>query len=225
MIRTQGWRAAVIGTSQASQVIVRVRVPSKLNLFLAVRGRRPDGYHELMSVLQTLSIYDTVEAELVGPGASHPAARRFMDLTFTHDAVAGVPTDGDNLAVRAARRMMEATGVGSADRNGQPEVPLTRLHLEKAIPVAAGTAGGSADAAATLVALNKLWGAALGTNELRTLAAELSSDIPFCVGGGTALATGTGVSVAQVLARGSYAWVVGISEKPLSTGQVFATFD
>jgi len=215
----------VIGTSQASQVIVRVRVPSKLNLFLAVRGRRPDGYHELMSVLQTLSIYDTVEAELVGPGASHPAARRFMDLTFTHDAVAGVPTDGDNLAVRAARRMMEATGVGSADRNGQPEVPLTRLHLEKAIPVAAGMAGGSADAAATLVALNKLWGAALGTNELRTLAAELSSDIPFCVGGGTALATGTGVSVAQVLARGSYAWVVGISEKPLSTGQVFATFD
>ncbi len=215
----------MIGTSEATHACVRVRVPSKVNLFLAVRGRRPDGYHELTTVLQTVSIYDTVRAELVGPGAAHPAARRFMDLTFTQDAAEGVPADGDNLAVRAARRMMQATGVGTADRNGHPDVPVTRLHLRKSIPVAAGMAGGSADAAATLVALNRLWDVDLSSGELRELAAELGSDIPFCVGGGTALATGTGTAVAQVLARGTYAWVVGISDDPLSTADVYRAHD
>ncbi|MFA9447141.1 4-(cytidine 5'-diphospho)-2-C-methyl-D-erythritol kinase [Egicoccus sp. AB-alg6-2] len=205
---------------------VRVRVPSKVNLFLAVRGLRPDGYHELVTVLQTVSIHDTVLARLDGSVASaHPAARRFMDLAFTQEAGPDVPPGSDNLAVRAARQLMGLVGVGTAHRDGEAAVPVTRLHLTKRIPVAAGMAGGSADAAATLLALNHLWGTDLAREELRDLAAELGADVPFCVTGGTALATGTGTATAQVLCRGSYHWVVGISGEPLSTPSVYRAFD
>ena len=249
---------------------VRVRVPSKVNLFLRITGVRSDGYHELVTVLQTLSIHDTVVAELDRSGVSaHPAARRFMELAFTADGHGGVPLDGSNLAVRAARCLMDHLGIGTAvpvpSGDGVPAArgvprrpsrddghradgrsptgpcavpdpsevpaaaptgtPVTRLHLTKRIPVAAGMAGGSADAAAALVALNHLWQADLDRDELRALAARLGSDVPFCVGGGTALATGTGVATAQVLARGTYHWVVGVTEQPLSTPQVYRAFD
>jgi 4-diphosphocytidyl-2-C-methyl-D-erythritol kinase len=206
---------------------VRVRVPSKVNLFLAVRGLRPDGYHELVTILQTLSIHDTIMARLdASPiSAQHPAARRFMELAFTQEASPDVPADADNLAVRAARQLMGLVGVGTADSDGAADVPVTRLHLTKRIPVAAGMAGGSADAAAALVALNCLWGTELDRDELRDLAAELGADVPFCVTGGTALATGTGTATAQVLTRGVYHWVVGISDDPLSTPTVYRAFD
>ncbi|WP_165404164.1 4-(cytidine 5'-diphospho)-2-C-methyl-D-erythritol kinase [Egicoccus halophilus] len=201
-------------------------MPSKVNLFLSVRGRRPDGYHELVTVMQTVSIHDTVSARLDGSAsAAHPAARRFMDLAFTQEAGPEVPPGGDNLAVRAARQLMGLVGVGTAQRDGEAMVPVTRLHLTKRIPVAAGMAGGSADAAAALLALNELWGTELDRNELRDVAAELGADVPFCVTGGTALATGTGTAIAQVLCRGRYHWVVGISEQPLSTPAVYRAFD
>jgi 4-diphosphocytidyl-2-C-methyl-D-erythritol kinase len=203
---------------------VRVRVPSKINLFLTVRGVRTDGYHELVTVLQTVSLYDTVTARLDGPTAQHPASRRSMQLRFTQEATPGVPADEDNLAVRAARVVMAETGLGgSGDGNGNG--PTTRLHLDKHIPVAAGMAGGSADAAAALVALDELWGAELGRPRLRELAAQLGADVPFCVSGGTALATGTGTATAQVLTRGTYHWVVGITDTPLSTPDVYRAYD
>jgi 4-diphosphocytidyl-2-C-methyl-D-erythritol kinase len=201
---------------------VRVRVPSKINLFLAVHGRRPDGYHDLVSVLQTVSLYDTVTAQLRGPTAQHPAARRSMRLDFTHDATPGVPADGDNLAVRAARAVMAEVGLGTADNGNGPS---THVHLDKAIPVAAGMAGGSADAAAALLALDELWAAGLGRERLRELAAELGADVPFCVGGGTALATGTGTATAQILTRGTYHWVIGVTDEPLSTPAVYRAYD
>jgi 4-diphosphocytidyl-2-C-methyl-D-erythritol kinase len=201
---------------------VRVRIPSKINLFLAVRGRRPDGYHDLVTVLQTVSLYDTVTARLEGPAAHHPAARRSMRLAFSQGAVAGVPGDEQNLAVRAARRMMAEIGLGTSD-NGLGTA--TRLHLDKTIPVAAGMAGGSADAAAALVALDELWGTGLGRARLRELAADLGADVPFCVGGGTAIATGTGTATAQVLTRGTYHWVVGVTRTPLATPDVYRAFD
>lgn len=201
---------------------VRVRVPSKINLFLTVRGVRPDGYHELVTVLQTVSLYDTVTAHVEGPSAQHPAGRRSMQLDFTQDGTAGVPGGDRNLAVRAARILMAETGFGSA---GGDQGPTTRLHLDKHIPVAAGMAGGSADAAAALLALDEIWGAGLGRARLRELAAELGADVPFCVSGGTALATGTGTATAQVLTRGTYHWVVGISDAPLSTPDVYRAFD
>lgn len=210
---------------------VRVRVPAKVNLFLAVRGLRDDGYHELVSIMQTVGIHDTVTVELEGGESTcrHPAVRRFMELRFSHDGGDGVPDDESNLAVRAARLLMQRTGTGTADpreRDGAPDaVPATRVELAKRIPVAAGMAGGSADAAATLVALNRLWECGLDRDELRELAAELGADVPFCVTGGTALATGTGTATAQVLARGPFHWVVGMSDAPLSTPEVYRVFD
>jgi 4-diphosphocytidyl-2-C-methyl-D-erythritol kinase len=221
-----GRETAVVGGRDPS-TRVRVRVPSKLNLFLAVRGSRPDGYHELVTVLQTLSIHDTVTACIrTSPvNAQHPAARRYMELAFTQEAGPQVPPDGDNLAVRAARQLMGLVGVGTATDLASGEVPVTRLHLAKRIPVAAGMAGGSADAAAALVALNHLWGTELDRDELRTVAAELGADVPFCVTGGTALATGIGTATAQVLTRGVYHWVVCISDEPLSTPAVYGAFD
>jgi len=216
----------VQGSSSPANSLVRVRVPSKVNLFLAVRGLRDDGYHELVTVFQTVSIHDTVIAQLDSkPVSAHPAARRFMELAFTVEAGVGVPADDDNLAVRAARRLMEVVGVGTAEQASHGEVPVTRLHLSKEIPVAGGLAGGSADAAAALVALNDLWQANLNRGQLLELAAELGADVPFCVSGGTALATGTGTAIAQILTRGVYYWVVGISDQPLPTPDVYRAFD
>jgi 4-diphosphocytidyl-2-C-methyl-D-erythritol kinase len=206
---------------------VRVRIPAKVNLFLAVRGVRDDGYHELVSVMQTVGIHDTVTVQLEGSelACRHPAARRFMELAFGHDGGPAVPDDDHNLAVQAARALMAATGTGTADTTDRERVPTTRVTLTKRIPVAAGMAGGSADAAATLVALNRLWETELDRDGLRELAAALGADVPFAVTGGTALATGTGTATAQVLSRGTFHWVVGMSQRPLSTPEVYRTFD
>lgn len=205
---------------------VRVRVPSKLNLFLSVRGLRDDGYHELVSVMQTLTLYDSIVAQLGDdPSTAHPSSRRFMGLAFTVDGPGEVPTDGDNLAVRAARQLMDASGVGSGDDGEFGSEPVTRLHLSKRIPVAAGMGGGSADAAAALIALNRLWDVGLDREELREIGAMVGADVPFCVTGGTALATGTGTAVAQVLTRGTYHWVIGVSHDPLSTPAVYRAYD
>jgi 4-diphosphocytidyl-2-C-methyl-D-erythritol kinase len=206
---------------------VRVRVPSKVNLFLSVRGLRDDGYHELVSIMQTVSIYDTVTASIDGEHVAslHPAARRFVALDYTQHAGQGVPEGDENLAVRAARRLMAAVGLGSQEPPDREHATITRLHLDKAIPIAAGMAGGSADAAAALLALNRLWAVELDRDELREMAGELGSDVPFYVLGGTALATGTGTATAQVLTRGTYHWVVGISERALSTPEVYTAYD
>lgn len=205
---------------------VRVRVPGKVNLFLQVGSAREDGYHELVTVLQTITLHDTLVASLDVSGASaHPAARRFMGLSLTADGRGVVPTGEDNLVVRAARLLMSQVGIGTDSGEGQHTGPVTRLHLTKRIPVAAGMAGGSADAAATLVALNHLWQAELGREVLRELAAGLGADVPFCVGGGTALATGIGTATAQVLTRGTYHWVVGMTGAQLSTPEVYRAYD
>ena len=218
---------------------VSVRVPAKLNLFLSVRGRRPDGFHELVTVFQSVSVYDRVRAGLIGPPGQghHPAARRRMRVALWHDAGTAVPSGTDNLAVQAARALGHAAGVidlafvdARALRPADPEVepaasPYTVLDLRKEIPVAAGMAGGSADAAATLVALNELWACDLTRDDLRTVGAELGSDVPFCVVGGTALATGRGTALAQVLCRGTFHWVVCTAAEPLATTDVYKSWD
>jgi 4-diphosphocytidyl-2-C-methyl-D-erythritol kinase len=209
----------------AAGTAVRVRVPAKINLFLAVRGVRDDGYHELVTVLQTIGLHDELTLRLDGP-AMHPAARRFMEVTLRHDAGPGVPDGPDNLVVRAARLLL-AHLTGGHEPHGAEGVdtPVTAVELRKRIPVAAGMAGGSADAAGVLVGLNELWDAGLDRGELRALAADLGADVPFCVAGGTALATGNGTATAQVLTRGQYHWVVGMSDEPLSTPAVYRAFD
>jgi 4-diphosphocytidyl-2-C-methyl-D-erythritol kinase len=221
---------------RGSGTTLRIRVPAKINLHLAVGPRHGDGYHDIVSVLQTVSLYDSLRLTLHDAAQSaHPSNRGRMRVALTLDGDAGtigVPADTDNLVLVAARRLMAHLGIGGdhivEPENGsaaEAEGPLTRLHLTKSIPVAAGMAGGSADAAAALVGLNRLWDAQLDPNELCRIAALVGSDVPFCVLGGTALATGTGTSVAQVLTRSRTHWVVGIDRAPLSTAEVYGAFD
>lgn len=216
---------AAAGTTDGPRVAVRV--PAKLNLFLAVRGRRDDGYHELTTVFQTISVHDELRVGLVGPPGRghHPAARRRMRLELWHDDVPGLPVGEDNIALRAGRLLGERSGVLDPAAVSQRDGPRTVLDLTKSIPIAGGMAGGSADAAAALVALNELWDCALSREALRDLAADLGSDVPFMVMGGTALATGRGTALAQVLCRGAFHWVVWPDEEPLPTPSVFQAWD
>jgi 4-diphosphocytidyl-2-C-methyl-D-erythritol kinase len=222
---------------QADVATLRVRVPAKVNLHLAVGPRRPDGYHDLVSVMQTVSLFDMLRLRLNGASAAaHPSARRLTTVTLTVEGngdgsggADGVPADGSNLVMVAARRLMDRLGIdgGPATVHSIPHATAaaTRLHLAKRIPVAAGMAGGSADAAAALVGLDALWRADLGADGLRDLAADVGSDVPFCLVGGTVLATGTGTSIARVLTRGTWHWVIGVDDVPLSTRAVYGAFD
>lgn len=210
---------------------VQVRVPAKINLFLAVRGVRDDGYHELITVFQTVSVFDRLRVGVYGPPGRghHPAARRRMRVQLLDGEAAGLPQAEHNLAMRAARVLADHAGIATAATDAPRAVgqsdPRTVLELTKGIPIAGGMAGGSADAAAALVALNELWGCALPREDLRELGADLGSDVPFCVVGGTALASGRGTAVAQVLCRGSFDWVVATSDQPLATADVYSRWD
>ncbi|WP_024285440.1 4-(cytidine 5'-diphospho)-2-C-methyl-D-erythritol kinase [Cellulomonas sp. KRMCY2] len=184
---------------------VHVRAPGKLNLALSVGRRRPDGYHPLATVFQALSVYEELTAE--------PAD----DLTITVSGAQAdlVPTDGTNLAVRAARLLAERVGIPSG----------VHLHVHKGVPVAGGMAGGSADAAAALIACDALWDTGIPRGELVELAAELGSDVPFALVGHTAVGRGRGDLLTPALTRGEYHWALGLRTAGLSTPEVYATFD
>jgi 4-diphosphocytidyl-2-C-methyl-D-erythritol kinase len=184
---------------------VTVRVPAKINLHLAVGSRREDGYHELVTVFHAVALYDTVTAT--------PA--RDLSLGISGEGAGELPDGQGNLAWRAAVLLAERAGVA----------PTVRLDLVKGIPVAGGLAGGSADAAATLVACDALWGVGLDRAELTELAAELGSDVAFALAGGTALGTGRGERLTPVLATGRWHWVFAISAAGLPTPQVYAELD
>jgi 4-diphosphocytidyl-2-C-methyl-D-erythritol kinase len=180
-------------------------VPAKINLFLGCGLLRDDGFHDLTTVFHAVSLFDEVtvcEAEALA-------------VEVLGEGEHSVPLDDGNLAVRAARLLGERLGID----------PDVRVQLRKAIPVAGGMAGGSADAAGTLVALDTLWGAGLSRDELEELAAELGSDVPFALHGGTALGRGRGEQLTSVLARGDYHWVFALADDGLSTPQVFAELD
>ena len=186
-----------------------MRAPAKLNLSLSVGDVREDGFHELTTVFQAVGLYDEVvltradELSVVvqdGPGAS---------------GAADVPLDASNLAVRAVALAAATTG----------QDPRVAVHITKGIPVSGGCAGGSADAAAALVGCDALWGTGLGREELIELAAQLGSDVPFSVHGGTALGTGRGHQLTEVLEQGDYSWVLAVSEGGLSTPAVYAELD
>lgn len=206
---------------------VRVRVPAKLNLFLAVRGQRADGYHELVTVLQTVSLFDELTAGFSGPPGRghHPASRRRMSVELRTNGPPGLPVAAENLALRAALALGERAGFPELAEPGEPDAPRTVIDLVKRIPIAGGMAGGSADAAAALIALNQLWRCDLDRDELRALGAQLGSDVPFCVVGGTALATGRGTALVQVLCRGTFSWVIATAAEPLSTAEVYRAWD
>lgn len=168
-------------------------------------GVRRDGYHELTTVFSAVSLVDEVVAELADG----------LQLVVTGDDAETVPTDASNLAWRAAALLAEHVG----------RAPDVRLTIRKAIPVAGGCAGGSADAAAALVACDALWGTGMTREGLAALGARLGSDVPFALHGGTALGTGRGERLTPVLGRGWQSWVLALADGGLSTPEVYGELD
>jgi 4-diphosphocytidyl-2-C-methyl-D-erythritol kinase len=186
--------------------VVTARAPAKVNVHLAVGPLRSDGFHELQTVFLAVSLFDTVSAR---PGDG-------LSLTLAGEGAGGeVPLDRGNLVWRAAELLAEHAGVR----------PDAALAVEKSIPAAAGLAGGSADAAAALLALDALWGTRAGREDLTALAARLGSDVPFSLHGGVALGTGRGEMLSPVLARRPWHWVLGVAAEGLSTPSVYAELD
>jgi 4-diphosphocytidyl-2-C-methyl-D-erythritol kinase len=171
---------------------------AKVNLVLEVLGKREDGYHELVTVMQAVDLSDRLtleEAEALELRTSAP----------------GVPTDGRNLAMRAAVALREAAGVTRG----------ARITLDKRIPVAAGLGGGSSDAASTLWALNRMWGIRWPVKRLQGLAERLGMDVPFFLGKGRAMATGRGERLKPLPSAGGLALVLVNPNFPLSTKEVY----
>ncbi len=184
---------------------VTVRVPAKINLELVVGPRRPDGYHDLATVFHAVGLYDEVTV----------ARADDWSVRVCGSYADQVPTGPGNLALDAARALAKATG------GGEP----VAISVDKEIPVAAGLAGGSADAAAALVACDLLWGLDADRALIDQVAAGLGSDVNFALSGGTAMGSGRGEHVAPVLGRGRYHWVLAVSDEGLSTADVFAELD
>ena len=173
---------------------------AKINLAIHLLGKRPDGYHEIVTLMETVDLAD--DLDVTGQAAG----------TTVTCSDPSVPTDGRNLAHRAAGLVRERYGLG--DRG-------VRIHIEKRIPVAAGLAGGSGNAAATLHALNALWSLGLGREDLMGLAGELGSDVPFCLYGGAAVATGRGEKVAWLDAAGSRSYVLVCPPLEVASGWAY----
>ncbi|GAB3254648.1 4-(cytidine 5'-diphospho)-2-C-methyl-D-erythritol kinase [Alteromonas gracilis] len=185
-----------------------VRAPAKINLRLGVGPLREDGFHALDTVYQAIGLYDDVQVE--------PAEQWSLTLEAAPGLDASqVPLDERNLALQAARALTRHHDVSAR----------AHVHIVKGIPVAGGLAGGSADAAATLVALDRLWDLQTSDEDLLALAAGLGSDVPFALVGGTAAGTGRGERVQRLDDHGTAWWVVVPSHEGLSTPTVFAEYD
>lgn len=185
---------------------VHVRAPGKLNLFFDVGDVQSDGYHDVASAYQAVSLYEDCWAE------------ESDDFTISLSGaveMSGVPADDRNLALRAARLLAREIGY----RGG------VHLEIVKQVPVAGGMGGGSADAAAALVACDALWNADLGGAQLQRLAARLGADVPFALMGGTAVGTGRGDQLSPALAKGRFDWVIVPADGGLSTPEVYGRLD
>lgn len=183
---------------------VTVRAPAKVNLHLGVGSPRPDGLHPLATVYQAVGLYDDVTVS--------DASEWSVTLT---ESVDGVPLDDTNIAIRAGQALVAHHGYDLA----------AHISIAKGIPVMGGMAGGSADAAATLLALDRLWDLQTSDEDLLRIAGTLGSDVPFALVGGTALGTGHGEVVTPVSDNSSVWWVVVLSDEGLSTPAVYRHFD
>ncbi len=186
---------------------VTVRAPAKVNLGLSVGAPQSDGYHPVVTAYQAIGLYDEIKARPAEPGD--------ISVRVTGEGADVVPLDVTNLAVQAAVLLAKTHGVSHG----------AALSLHKTIAVAGGLAGGSADAAGALIACDALWGTGASRDELAELAAQLGSDVPFCLIGGNAIGTGRGEHISPVLAQGSYEWVLGYADSGLPTPQVYAELD
>ena len=188
---------------------VTARVPAKVNLQLSVGPPRADGYHDLVTVFHALALFDEVT---VSPAETD-------SVRVSGEGAASVPLGRDNLAARAVAALTDAVGAGCRDEPG------LAIEIRKRIPVAAGLAGGSADAAAALVACNELWGTGLSQQELAEVAGRVGSDVAFALLGGTAIGLGRGEQVTPALVSGTYHWVLAFAAEQLSTAAVYAACD
>lgn len=190
---------------------VTVRAPAKVNLQLSVGQPGADGFHPLATVFQAVGLHDEVTAT-PAPGGTFTVEVSGVDA-------ARVPGDDSNLAVKAARALVVAAGPETAPRLG------VHLAIRKHIPVAGGMAGGSADAAAALLACDALWGLHLDRSQLSEVAATVGSDVPFSLLGGTAVGLGRGDQLTPALSRGGWHWVLLVSRSSLSTPAVYLELD
>ena len=189
---------------------------AKINLSLAVGPRRPDGYHEIVSVMQTVELADTVVLRPAAESSRSSTGERSMAVTFApgRGFSGELPEAPDLVAQALALYAEEVAGAR-----------VLTAEVTKVIPVAAGLAGGSADAAAALLAADAANGATTSRERLEAMCRRLGSDVVFCLRGGTALVEGRGNLVSPLLSPHLLWWVLGISDFPLGSGEVYGRFD
>jgi len=188
---------------------VRIRNNAKTNLFLRVLRRRPDGYHELETIFHTLDLADSVTIARTTSGDVE------VDMRPESGTMQGLPRATDNIVAAAVRKLIDA--------GGRPEG--VRIEITKRIPAGAGLGGGSGNAAAVLVCLNEMWDLRLDSRRLAELALSLGADVPYCLSGGTALATGRGEEITALPAPATLWFVLGLSREPLLTRDVYEEFE
>jgi len=184
-----------------------VRVPGKINLQLSVGPLQRDGFHPVATVFQAVSLCDDVKVAIAG--------HEGIQLSVTGKNSDHIPLDENNLAYKAAQIMSKKFEISDG----------LSISLTKEIPMAGGMAGGSADAGATIVAIDHLYSLGLKRNEMEQIGAELGADVPFTISGGTAIGTGKGEQITPVLSRGTYSWVLALSSSGLSTPAVYKECD
>ena len=187
---------------------VVTRVPGKVNLQLSVGPLGDDGFHEVTTVFQAISLFDDVTVTEGKPGSG-------TTISVSGQTANGVPADASNLAIRAAQLMMKEYELS----------PNLEIKLKKEIPVAGGMAGGSADAAGVIVGLDSLYELGLARDEMEKIASQIGSDVPFSISGGVAIGTGRGDQITTALSKGSYTWVLALSNQGLSTPAVYQECD
>jgi 4-diphosphocytidyl-2-C-methyl-D-erythritol kinase len=188
---------------------MHVRANAKVNLWLRVLGRRRDGYHDIETLFHGIDIADDVVVTVTDSESI------VVEMWLADGLEGDVPAPEENLAYRAATRL--ASHAGSTRG--------AHIAITKRIPIGAGLGGGSVDAAAVLTVLNELWRAGLDPAGLRTVAADVGSDVPYLLDGGTAVGTGRGEELSRVQSGGVFWFVLGISTTPLSTADVYARWE
>jgi len=187
---------------------VVARVPAKVNLQLSVGPLGSDGFHEVTTVFQAISLFDDVTVATAPEGDG-------INISITGQTSSGVPADSSNLAVKAAELMIKNYDLPSD----------LIIKLKKEIPVAGGMAGGSADAAGVIVGLDSLFELGLSRDEMEIVGSKIGSDVPFSICGGVAIGTGRGDQITPALSKGSYNWVLALSGQGLSTPSVYQECD
>ncbi|MDQ4027007.1 MAG: 4-(cytidine 5'-diphospho)-2-C-methyl-D-erythritol kinase [Actinomycetota bacterium] len=189
--------------------LIRLRTYAKINLFLGVRPGRADGYHDIDTIFHAIDLSDDMELR------PRPGGEIDVRMALATGVQGAMPVREDNLVFRAAMLLARHAGVEAG----------ARIDVTKRVPIGAGLAGGSANAAGALIGLNELWAAGLNPQDLQNLAQELGSDVPFCLVGGTARGTGRGEVLVPLTVRAELWFVLGLSRESLATTDVYRTWD